>query len=227
MKTFPVVCFISVLLFYLIAYNGIGSLRSTPPPQAVVHHEPNLQRIPAINSIDRAVSAVQVEAPVRTSIDVPAAAAAITTSPPPPTAMQLDGSLEAALKLAVPDGQPKFVLATFGNLGVQEPLTNFVKYAQKVRAAIVVGAVDVGVFDLMRSMGTPTYKTPLAYESYQLDGSNSHASGSWKKFAGMRVGEVVKIVHAGYTVLHTDCDVVFLRDPAPCECPVPCTAPAP
>ena len=31
----------------------------------------------------------------------------------------------------------------------------------------------------------------------------------------MRTGEVRKVVHAGYTVLHTDCDIVFLRDPAP------------
>ena len=67
----------------------------------------------------------------------------------------------------------------------------------------------------MTSLGSPAYKTPLASEDYKLDGSNQHSSGSWKRFASMRTGEVMKIVNAGYTVLHTDCDVVFLRDPSP------------
>ena len=107
------------------------------------------------------------------------------------------------------------MLATFGNLGVKDQLANFVAYVQKVGAAHVVGAVDVGAFGYMLSLGSPSYKTPLASENYQLDGSNSHASGSWKRFAGMRTGEVKRIVLAGYDVLHTDCDVVFLRDPTP------------
>ena len=74
---------------------------------------------------------------------------------------------------------------------------------------------DRGAFDLMKSLGSPSYLTPLASEAYSLDGSNQHSSGSWKRFAGMRTGEVKRIVLLGYTVLHTDCDVVFLRDPAP------------
>ena len=127
----------------------------------------------------------------------------------------LDGSLEAALKFAVPEGKSRFVLATFGNLGVKDQLANFVQYCGRAGAAHIVGAVDVGAFDLMVSLGSPTYKTPLANEAYRLDGSNQHSSGSWKKFAGMRTGEVARIVLLGYTVLHTDCDVVFLRDPAP------------
>ena len=127
----------------------------------------------------------------------------------------LDGSIEAALKLAVPDGKPKFVLATFGNLGVKDQLANFIKYCSRAGAPHIIGAVDVGAFDLMLSLGSPAYKTPLANEAYHLDGSNQHSSGSWKKFAGMRTGEVARIVQLGYTVLHTDCDVVFLRDPSP------------
>ena len=54
----------------------------------------------------------------------------------------LDGSLEAALTLAVPDGKPRFVLATFGNLGVKDQLANFVRYCGRAGAAHVVGAVD-------------------------------------------------------------------------------------
>ena len=61
----------------------------------------------------------------------------------------------------------------------------------------------------------PVYATPLAKGSFALDGSNQHASGSWKKFAAMRIGEVLKIVRLGYSLLHTDVDVVFLRNPAP------------
>ena len=127
----------------------------------------------------------------------------------------LDGSIAAALRLAVPPGRPRFVLATFGNLGVKDQLTNFASYVKRAGAAHIVGAVDRGAFDLMKSLGSPSYLTPLASEAYSLDGSNQHSSGSWKRFAGMRTGEVKRIVLLGYTVLHTDCDVVFLRDPAP------------
>ena len=59
------------------------------------------------------------------------------------------------------------------------------------------------------------YATPLAKGSFALDGSNQHSSGSWKKFAAMRIGEVLRIVRLGYSLLHTDVDVVFLRNPAP------------
>ena len=115
----------------------------------------------------------------------------------------------------MPGGPGGFVLVTFGNAGVKDPLLNFVSYANSAGAAHVVGSVDVTMFDLLAARGTPVYKTPLANEAYSLDGSNQHSSGSWKKFAGMRTGEVAKIVGLGYTVLHTDCDIVYLRDPAP------------
>ena len=97
-----------------------------------------------------------------------------------------DGSLDSALRLAVPEGQLRFVLVTFGNKGVQDHLLNFVGHVQSVGAAHVIGAVDTAVFELLVRRGTPVYKTPLASEAYQMDGSNQHSSGSWKKFAGMR-----------------------------------------
>ena len=39
----------------------------------------------------------------------------------------------------------------------------------------------------------PTYVTPMAKEGASLDGSNQHSSGSWKRFAGMRTGEVLQL----------------------------------
>ena len=63
---------------------------------------------------------------------------------------------------------------------------------------------------------TPVYKTPLALRAaYKMDGGNSHSSSSWKQFAAMRTGEVARVVEMGYDVLHTDTDVVWLRDPSP------------
>ena len=125
----------------------------------------------------------------------------------------LDGSLESALKLAAPTG-PGFLMLTFSNSALKEHLYNFVAHAKGVAAAHVVGAVDVETFDLLREM-TAVYKTPLAASSFQMDGSNQHSSGSWKKFAMMRTGEVARLVGLGYSVLHTDIDVIWLRDPSP------------
>ena len=113
----------------------------------------------------------------------------------------LDGSLESALRLAAPAGSPRFVFITFGNKGVLDHLLNFLQHVRSVRAQHVVGAVDVDVYELLSERGTPVYKTPLALTAYTLDGSNQHSSGSWKKFAGMRTGEVAKIVAAGYSVM--------------------------
>ena len=98
----------------------------------------------------------------------------------------LDGTLESALKLAAPTG-PGFLMLTFSNSALKEHLYNFVAHAKGVAAAHVVGAVDVETFDLLREM-TAVYKTPLAASSFQMDGSNQHSSGSWKKFAMMRTG---------------------------------------
>ena len=142
--------------------------------------------------------------------------------PPPPqhqalasksAASKLDGSLDAALKLACPDG-PGFLLVTFSNSALKDHLLNFVAHLRDAGAAYLIGAVDVETFDLLKEL-SPVYKTPLATQGFALDGSNQHSSGSWKRFAGMRSGEVTRIVSMGYSVLHTDTDVVWLRDPMP------------
>ena len=147
------------------------------------------------------------------------------SSPPPPPAPAdgvtspnrplLDGSLSAALSAAVPSGAPKVVLVAFGNSKVGPVLSNFVQHATAVGAPFIVGAVDAALFDRLAAASTPVYKTPLAMQSFQLDGANSHASSSWNRFAVMRSGEVAKIVLLGYDVLHTDVDVAWLRNPAP------------
>ena len=92
----------------------------------------------------------------------------------------LDGTLEAALGLAAPRG-PGFLMLTFSNSALKDHLYNFVAHAKEVAAPHVVGAVDVETFDLLREI-TAVYKTPLAAANFQMDGSNQHSSGSWKKF---------------------------------------------
>lgn len=145
-----------------------------------------------------------------------------TTSLPPPArianatrrlAASLDDSLEAALRVAAPPR--RFLLLTFGNLAVRDHLLNFCHHAARVGASHVVGAVDVATFELLAARGIPSYKTPLAFEQYALDGANSHASRSWQRFASMRTGEVARVVDLGYHVLHTDTDVIWLRNPMP------------
>lgn len=135
----------------------------------------------------------------------------------------LDGSLEAALSVAVPNGPPGVLLLTFGDSGVMPALHNFVHHAGAVGAPFIVGAVDAVAFEQLvrRHASGPhgliaSYKTPLALDSeYSLDGSNAHASSSWQRFAAMRTSEVARVVNLGYDVLHTDVDVAWLRNPAP------------
>ena len=222
MRVFPIVCVLMTLVLYVVANSYIGSFSTAPP----------------VGAVQQAPAGMAARATAAAAKPLPIASVASETTPTPAAALgsmgsvsssaasaaklestastSLDGSLEAGLRFAVPAGRPPFLLITFGNLGVRDQLLNFATFAQRAGAAHLVGAVDQGAFDLMVSRSTAAYKTPLAQSSsYQLDGSNQHSSGSWKKFAGMRTGEVKRIVLAGYTVLHTDCDVVFLRDPTP------------
>ena len=107
MKIFPIVCLLSVVAFYIIA-SRLVIRPSTPPIGAIVHHEPNLQRIPAAptaNKINAAAAAVEVAPPTTIAAPTPAAAA----SAAPKTV--LDGTLDAALRAAVPSGKPQFALS--------------------------------------------------------------------------------------------------------------------
>lgn len=235
MRVFPIACALFTLIFYLAAYKVLNDPRhpASTPLEAVSPSGSQAARLP-VQQHGRDVSSVPSSSVVSSVVMREALAPTLTVesekqlqqthsmvkSAPTPVAehrlaLVLDGTVEAALRYAVPAGRPKFVLVTFGNLGVKDQLLNFVSHATRAGAMHVVGAVDVGAFDLMVAHGTAAYKTPLASESYSMDGSNQHSSGSWKKFAGMRTGEVAKIVLLGYTVMHTDCDVVWLRDPMP------------
>lgn len=225
-RAFPIVCAALTLIAYLVAYTSLSS--RAPPPQAVVDvaRPSGLRQVKVDNSqsvpqsslaasehtagtgrqeIERQPQAKDEGA--ASSEQVQAAPARASEVPLARPALVLDGSLDAALRYAVPAGKPKFIMLTFGNLGVKDQLLNFVAHVKRIGAAHVIGGVDVGAFDLMVALGSPAYKTPLASEAYHMDGSNQHSSGSWKRFAGMRTGEVAKMILLGYTVMHTDCDV--------------------
>jgi hypothetical protein len=146
----------------------------------------------------------------------------MSMQPAPIVNPSLDGSLEAALRLVLPEGPPGVLLLTFGDSGVMPALQNFIHHAAAAHAPFIVGAVDAIAFEQLAQFRSaqmqpiPSYKTPLALDSkYSLDGSNAHASSSWQRFAAMRTGEVARIVNLGYDVLHTDVDVAWLRNPAP------------
>ena len=104
---------------------------------------------------------------------------------------RFDGTLEAALHAAVPAGRPRFLLLTFGNAAIGPLLRNFALHCRRAGIPHVVGAVDVGAFELLAAPGgdgslehaaTPVYKTPLALRgAYKMDGGNSHSSSSWKQ----------------------------------------------
>lgn len=145
-------------------------------------------------------------------------AASVPTSPAVATTVksaQLDGSLEAALHAAAPHG-PGFVMLSFANSALNDHLINFVAFATRSAAPFVIGAVDRAAFTLLSARpDAPAYLTPLATDGFSLDGSNQHSSGSWKRFAGMRTGEVARVVNMGYSVMHTDIDVIWLRSPEP------------
>ena len=96
--------------------------------------------------VTRAQASRTVAAPVpaAAAAPVPAAAAVAVTSETPAAAARqvnagiaLDGSLEAALKLAAPTG-PGFLMLTFSNAALKEHLYNFVAHAKEVAAPHVV-----------------------------------------------------------------------------------------
>lgn len=86
---------------------------------------------------------VAAPVPAAAAAPVPAAAAVAVTSGPSETpaaaarqvnaGIVLDGSLEAALKLAAPTG-PGFLMLTFSNAALKEHLYNFVAHAKEVAA---------------------------------------------------------------------------------------------
>ena len=225
MRRLSMICMASAALLMLYASSFLSGKRVSALPQvkALPHMEVQLTRtslpepLPKdLQSQSQSQSRVQPQPQPRLQQQQQPQQQLESSTPKRAGGMkELDGTLETALKLAVAADQPRFLLVTFGNAGVKDHLLNFVEHVRKTGAAHLVGAVDQAMFDLLAAQGTPVYKTPLAHESYRMDGSNQHSSGSWKKFAGMRTGEVAKIVLAGFAVMHTDCDVIWLRDPTP------------
>lgn len=120
-------------------------------------------------------------------------------------------SLDAALERAVPPSEPRIVLVTFCNAAFKGMLLNFAEHLKRARIPHVIGAVDRPAFELLQGVGAPTYLLDIGH----VDGSSSHSGASWKKFAVTRTGEVATIVAKGYSVIMTDVDVLWLRDPRP------------
>ena len=153
-KVFPAVCLSLTLLLYIAGYHGLSSIGRKPPPTAeagvtlpsAAGGTPAAQSVPA--ALDVAAGSASASDQPLSSVAAPTSMA-IAGSPSGNAAtapssnklnnlrLVLDGSLEAALKFAVPEGKSRFVLATFGNLGVKDQLANFVQYCGRAGAAAV------------------------------------------------------------------------------------------
>ena len=96
----------------------------------------------------------------------------MSMQPAPIVNPSLDGSLEAALRLVLPEGPPGVLLLTFGDSGVMPALQNFIHHAAAAHAPFIVGAVDAIAFEQLAQFRSaqmqpiPSYKTPLAQQQF-------------------------------------------------------------
>ena len=94
-----------------------------------------------------------VELPVTHSWEPPQPRPTATPIAPVATPPALDGTAEAALRLAVPLGHGP-VLLTFGDSKIGAMLDNFVAHASAAGAPFVIGAVDGAAFELFAAKQT-------------------------------------------------------------------------
>ena len=107
------------------------------------------------------------------------------------------------------------MLVTFGNAGVKDPLLNFVSYANSAGAAHVVGSVDVTMFDLLAARGTRCTRRRWRTRRTRSTARTSTRRARGRSLRGCAPARSRRSSGLAYTVLHTDCDIVYLRDPAP------------
>jgi hypothetical protein len=83
--------------------------------------------------------------------------------------------------------------------------------ASRARVRPVLVALDAETLDAARALGVATYRA----EYGDLNDAADHASESWKKFCALMVKELRAVLDAGFDVILSDVDVVWLRDAAP------------
>ena len=116
MRPYPMIAWFAVVLLYLVAYHGVSRF-TAPPAEAVVspRRAAGYLQMPQASELLKA-QAASIEAPLRAaaraavgaSTDTATASTSSSLLPPPPPLpkLELEGSLEAALKLAVLAGKP-------------------------------------------------------------------------------------------------------------------------
>mmetsp|Transcript_25618 Transcript_25618/g.35387 ORF Transcript_25618/g.35387 Transcript_25618/m.35387 type:complete len:688 (-) Transcript_25618:168-2231(-) len=107
------------------------------------------------------------------------------------------------------NGRPGFIAITFADVKMSAQVLNWAHHTQKSKIPHIVGALDLDMSTLLDSQRIPNFPFYLK----DLDGSNSHASASWKNFAIARLGQVRALLKLGYDALMTDIDVVWLSNP--------------
>ena len=83
--------------------------------------------------------------------------------------------------------------------------------AARARARPVLVALDAETLDAARALGVATYRA----EYGDLNDAADHASESWKNFCVLMVKQLSAVLDAGFDVILSDVDVVWLRDAAP------------
>ena len=72
-------------------------------------------------------------------------------------------------------------------------------------------ALDAETLDAARALGVATHRA----EYGDLNDAADHASESWKNFCVLMVKQLSAVLDAGFDVILSDVDVVWLRDAAP------------
>ena len=104
------------------------------------------------------------------------------------------------------------VVVTFANARVGDAVVHWVRHIRALSSSAltgVVAALDEGTSTRARGLGVATY----AATHDDLDHDASHASANWRAFCAMMIGELLRVVDAGFHVALSDVDVAWTRDP--------------
>jgi len=138
--------------------------------------------------------------------------------------MVLQGEAKDVLEAATAGQDHKFIVQTFADSGVLTGVVNWSRHLKAAKVPHAVGALDQLTYDTLRKDGTPTfllrdfidlrtYIENSATNTAELKYDTHHKSRTWNLLVTQRVGWGRALVHAGYDVLLSDMDVIWLRDP--------------
>lgn len=107
------------------------------------------------------------------------------------------------------------VMLVFGTKNYLEALENFLYYAKDLGIkSLALVALDKKTVDFAQRKDTPFYAF-LDDDITALGGSDSYASDAFRRVVNKRSSLVSAILGAGFNVLQSDIDVIWLKNPFP------------